>query len=511
MNNETEPELEERCGKPLFGKDLKRVAEENSYTPKNSLRRTNVLKITDTNFKGLKIIETDLHCDNRGWFTESYTKNRFVENGVDVEFVQDNQSYSAKKGTLRGIHFQNNQKAQTKIIRCTRGAIIDTVVDLRKGSDTYKKWFSIELSAENRKQLLIPKGFGHAFLTITDDVEVQYKVDEYYSKEHDRSIRFDDPEIGIEWGIEDPILSEKDLNAPLLKDSDVNFSIRVLVTGANGQLGHDVVKRLEELEIEAVGVDKEDFDLSDKAQTHDFILSAKPDVVVHCAAYTAVDRAEEDQKICYAVNSEGTRSIAEACKAIDAKLVYISTDYVFDGEGMDPQPEDRPTKPVNYYGYSKEQGEVAVKELLENYFIIRTSWMYGINGNNFVKTMLKLAQSKPELSVIDDQIGAPTYTSDLAALICDMLQTTRYGTYHGVNEGYCSWYEFALAIFEKSGISIAVHPIRTSEYPARVKRPLNSRLSKENLDKAGFSRLPHWQDALDRFMKEIMTIGLEGK
>ena len=156
------------------------------------------MKVIDTNFKGLKVIETDVYGDNRGWFTESYTKNKFVEHGVDMDFIQDNQSYSAQKGTLRGIHFQNNPKAQTKMIRCTRGAIIDTVVDLRKGSDTYKQWFSLELSADNKKQLLIPKGFVQAFLTITDDVEVQYKVDEYYSKEHDRSIRFVKPEIGID-------------------------------------------------------------------------------------------------------------------------------------------------------------------------------------------------------------------------------------------------------------------------------------------------------------------------
>jgi len=207
------------------------------------------MRVTKTRFKGLLIIETDVHGDNRGWFTETYTKNKFVDIGVDADFIQDNQSYSAKKGTLRGIHFQINPKAQAKLIRCTRGAIIDTVVDLRKGSDTYKQWFSVELSAENKKQLFIPKGFGHAFVTITDDVEVQYKVDEYYSKEHDRSIRFDDPEIGINWGVENPILSEKDLNAPLLKDSDANFSIKVLVTGVDGQLGYDVVKRLSKLGI----------------------------------------------------------------------------------------------------------------------------------------------------------------------------------------------------------------------------------------------------------------------
>ena len=462
------------------------------------------MKVTKTKFKGLLIIETDVYGDHRGWFTETYTKNKFADNGIDVDFVQDNQSYSAKKGTLRGIHYQINPKAQTKMIRCTRGAIIDTVVDLRKGSDTYKQWFSIELSAENKKQLFIPKGFGHAFLTITDDVEVQYKVDEYYSKEHDRSIKFDDPELGIDWGIESPILSQKDLCAPLLKDSDVNFSIRVLVTGVNGQLGYDVVRRLSELGIEAIGVDKNDFDISDKDQTQEYILKNKPDVIIHCAAYTAVDKAEDEREKCFTINVKGTKNIAETCKMIDAKMVYISTDYVFDGQGDEPQSESKLTNPVNYYGYSKEQGEQIIRDIVEKHFIIRTSWLYGKNGSNFVKTMLKLAQTKDEISVVSDQIGAPTYTKDLAVLICDMIQTTKYGTYHGVNEGYCSWYEFALAIFEKAGVNINVNPITTSEYPSKAKRPLNSRLSKENLDRNRFMRLPKWKDALDRYLKEIL-------
>ena len=462
------------------------------------------MKVTKTRFKGLLIIETDVYGDNRGWFTETYTKNKFIDVGVDADFIQDNQSYSAKKGTLRGIHFQINPKAQAKLIRCTRGAIIDTVVDLRKGSDTYKQWFSIELSAENKKQLFIPKGFGHAFVTITDDVEVQYKVDEYYSKEHDRSIRFDDPEIGINWGVENPILSEKDLNAPLLKDSDANFSIKVLVTGVDGQLGYDVVKRLSKLGIDAIGVDKSDFDITDREQTQKYILKCKPDVIIHCAAYTAVDKAEDEKEKCYAINVEGTRNIAEACNKIDAKMVYISSDYVFDGKGIEPQSENKPTSPINYYGYSKEQGEKVVKDVLEKYFIIRTSWLYGKNGNNFVKTMLKLAQTRNEISVVNDQIGAPTYTKDLAVLVCDIIQSTNYGIYHCVNEGYCSWYEFALAIFKRAGIDIKVHPISTSEYSSKAKRPLNSRLSKDNLDKNGFRRLPAWEDALDRYLKEIL-------
>jgi dTDP-4-dehydrorhamnose reductase/dTDP-4-dehydrorhamnose 3,5-epimerase len=364
-------------------------------------------------------------------------------------------------------------------------------------------WYSVELSAENKKQLLIPKGFGHAFLTMTDDVEVQYKVDEYYSVENDRSIRFDDPEIGVKWQVENPILSDKDLKAPLLKNSDDNFSIKVLVTGVNGQLGYDVVKRLNHLKIENLGVDRDDFDIIDKIAAENFILNYNPDIVVHFAEYTAVDKAEIDKEKCYDVNVEGTRNIAEICKKIDAKMIYISTDYVFDGLGNEPHIEDEVTKPINYYGYTKEQGEQAVSNILDKFFIIRTSWVYGKNGNNFVDTMLKLAETRDEISVVNDQVGAPTYTPDLAKLICDLFQTKSYGIYHGVNEGVISWYDFAVEIFNKANLNIKVNPITSSEYPTKAKRPLNSRLSKEKLEDIGFNRLPHWKDALEKYFNEV--------
>lgn len=463
------------------------------------------MRAIKTKLKDLLIFEIDVHSDDRGWFAETYKKNKLSNNGVNIEFIQDNHSYSAKKNTLRGIHFQKNPVAQSKLIRCTKGAIIDTVIDLRKGSDTFKQWFSIELSEVNKKQLYIPKGFGHAFLTLTDDVEVQYKVDQYYSKEHDRSIRYDDPELNIDWGIKSPILSPKDSTAPLLCNSDVNFSIKVLVTGANGQLGYDVVKRLNELNIESIGVDKADFDITDQSTTHKYLLDYKPDVVVHCAAYTAVDKAETERDISYAVNVEGTRNIAAACKMIDAKMVYISTDYVFDGDGLTEQPENKLTNPVNFYGYTKALGENIVRETIQKHFIVRTSWVYGINGNNFVNTMLNLAKTKIELTIVDDQIGAPTYAKDLAHLICDIIQTDKYDTYHGVNDGYCSWYDFAREIFRKSKIDIRLKPIPTSEYHTAAKRPLNSKLSVKNLEKHGFKKLPSWENALSRYLNELRS------
>lgn len=461
------------------------------------------MKITKTEIEDILIIEPKVYGDYRGWFTESYSKIKFQELNIDVEFVQDNHSMSSQIGTLRGLHFQTNPKAQTKLIRCTRGRIFDVAVDLRKGSATYKKWIGVELSENNNKQLLIPKGFAHGFLTLTNDAEVQYKVDEYYSSECDRSIRYDDIEIGVNWGCEAPILSEKDLNAPLLKDSDANFCLKFMVTGANGQLGHDIVVKLKALGYNVVSPGLEEFDLSDTKQVKRYIYDEKPDVIIHCAAFTAVDTAEEEKELCYLINVEGTRALSSAAKDVGAKVAYISTDYVFDGTGNEPHFEEKETSPVNYYGYTKEKGEEIVRELIEEYFIVRTSWVYGLNGNNFVKTMIKLGQSMDHIDIVSDQIGAPTYTKDLADFVIDLVQTNHYGIYHGVNEGYCSWYEFAKAIFENVGIDIFVNPVLTKDYPTKAVRPLNSKLSKEHTDKNGLKRLPSWEDALIRFLEEL--------
>lgn len=279
--------------------------------------------------------------------------------------------------------------------------------------------------------------------------------------------------------------------------------MKVLVTGAKGQLGFDVCKHLRTRGIENKGVDLEDFDLTDRKQTMDAILNYAPDAIVHCAAYTAVDKAETNQDICRKVNVDGTRHVAQAAKYLGAKMIYISTDYVFDGQGASPFEVDASINPQNVYGTTKAQGEEAVRSLLEKYFIVRISWAFGINGNNFVKTMLRLGAEKDSLNVVNDQIGSPTYTDDLAPLLCDMLETERYGTYHATNEGYCSWYEFATYIMAQANLTCQIKPIPTREYPTPAKRPLNSRLSKTSLDAAGFLRLPPWHDSVRRFLALI--------
>ena len=279
--------------------------------------------------------------------------------------------------------------------------------------------------------------------------------------------------------------------------------MKILVTGVGGQLGYDVCKVLSARGIENKGVDIADFDITDAAATHAYIEGYRPDAVIHCSAWTAVDKAEDEIERVRQVNVEGLRNIARACKDIGAKMLYLSTDYVFPGDGERFYEPDDPTGPQGAYGETKLGGEMAVKETLDNYFIVRISWVFGKNGNNFVKTMLRLAESRTEVSVVCDQIGSPTYTADLAPLLCDMIMTERYGVYHATNEGICSWAEFAAEIFRLAGKNVDVRPIPSSEYPARAKRPLNSRMSKDKLEQMGFSRLPDWHDALQRYLKEL--------
>lgn len=279
--------------------------------------------------------------------------------------------------------------------------------------------------------------------------------------------------------------------------------MRVLVTGVKGQLGHDVVLELEKRGMGAIGVDVDEMDVTDAAEVDRVIKEAAPDAVIHCAAYTAVDAAEDNEATCRRVNADGPRNIAKACRDLDVKMLQVSTDYVFSGRGERPwEPEDE-REPQSVYGRTKYEGELAVQELLEKYFIVRIAWAFGVNGNNFVKTMLRLAETHDTLRVVNDQFGSPTYTHDLARLLVDMILTDKYGVYHATNEGDCSWYEFACAIFKEAGLPVNVIPVTTEEYGAKAKRPANSRMNRDKLTEMGFEKLPPWQDALRRYLQEL--------
>ena len=305
--------------------------------------------------------------------------------------------------------------------------------------------------------------------------------------------------------------------------------MKVLVTGVAGQLGHDVMNELAKRGYEGIGSDIADrysgvqdgspvtrmpyvqLDITDHDAVQDAVASAAPDVVVHCAAWTAVDLAEDDDKVgkVRAINADGTRNIAEACRACGCKMVYISTDYVFDGQGEIPwDPDCRDYKPLNVYGQTKLEGELAVAELLEKYFIVRIAWVFGLNGKNFIKTMLNVGKTHDTVRVVNDQIGTPTYTYDLARLLVEMIETEKYGYYHATNEGgYISWYDFTCEIYRQAGMDTRVIPVTTEEYGlSKAARPFNSRLDKSKLTANGFALLPDWKDALHRYLMEVGEI-----
>ena len=301
--------------------------------------------------------------------------------------------------------------------------------------------------------------------------------------------------------------------------------MKVFVTGVNGQLGHDVMNELHKRGHEGVGSDLAEayagvadgsavitmpyvgLDITDKEAVRKAITAIKPDAVIHCAAWTAVDMAEDDDKVekVRAVNAGGTRNIADACKTVDCKMLYLSTDYVFDGQGTEPwQPDCKDYKPLNVYGQTKLEGELAVANALEKFFIVRIAWVFGLNGKNFIKTMINVGKTHEEVRVVNDQIGTPTYTFDLARLLVDMCETEKYGYYHATNEGgYISWYDFCCEFYRQYGLKTRVTPVTTAEYGlSKAARPFNSRLDKSKLVENGFEPLPTWQDAVRRYLKE---------
>ncbi len=287
--------------------------------------------------------------------------------------------------------------------------------------------------------------------------------------------------------------------------------MKLLVTGVKGQLGYDIMRICQKEGIEAVGVDIEEMDITNQQQVEEVIKQANVDAVIHCSAYTAVDKAEDDEETCNKVNVDGTCNIAQVCHDLDIKMMYFSTDYVFDGQGIRPwQPDDKPS-PLNVYGNSKYLGELKVQKLVDKHFILRISWVFGINGANFVKTMIRLGREKDELNVVNDQIGAPTYTYDLAKLAVEMIQSEQYGIYHATNEGDTSWYDFACEIFKQANIEVKVNPVDSNAFPVKAKRPNNSRMDKSKLVENNFNLLPEWIVSLESYLNELNQSNLNFK
>ena len=475
--------------------------------------KSNVIK---TNLEDCYIIEENRFGDSRGYFTSVTSKQL---DALDFRnWSQKSESMSAK-GTIRGLHFQKDPYCQAKVVSCTKGAVLDVVVDMRKDSPTYGEYTAIELTPENGRMLYVPRGYAHGFLALTDDATFNYMVDNEYAPRMEGGVLWNDPAINIPWdeifekyGIEEPLLSDKDRDRELLSESEVNFLKRpkkYLVTGVNGQLGYDIVQELHARgENDVLALTREDMDITDKERVMKIVKAYKPDVIFHCAAWTAVDKAEVESDACKNVNVEGTKNLVDASIEVGAKMVYASTDYVFDGEKEGLYTEEDKPNPKSVYGETKLLGEEEVRRN-PNHFITRISWVFGINGNNFVKTMLKLADKFEELTVVDDQIGSPTYTVDLSKLLVEMAETDKYGTYHVTNDEYCSWAEFAKYIMESNGKETKIKPVTTDEYYAGkdlstiAYRPRNSKLDKTKLEEAGFQKLPSWQDATDRYCKQL--------
>lgn len=281
--------------------------------------------------------------------------------------------------------------------------------------------------------------------------------------------------------------------------------MNILITGAKGQLGNDLIEELNKRNINTIALDIEEMDITNEDIVNKVLnsyIKAGIDSIIHCAAYTAVDKAEDEKELAYKINTLGTKYIARFCSEKDIPLMYISTDYIFNGEGTKPWEINDKKEPLNVYGQTKYEGELFV-EKLKRFFIIRISWVFGLHGNNFIKTMLKLAQQKDELNVVDDQVGSPTYTKDLSVLLSDMILSDKYGIYHASNEGFCSWYEFAKEIFKQENINIKVNPVDSNSFITKAKRPHNSRMDKSELINNGFNLLPSWKDALKRYLDEL--------
>lgn len=462
------------------------------------------------------ILEPKRFGDERGYF-ESVTKEQLEELGFKGVYQVSNSK--SGKGIVRGLHFQKDPYCQAKVVRCHRGGVIDVVVDMRKDSSTYGKHIAVELTPENGRMLYVPRGFAHGFVSLTDDTLFEYYVDNKYMPRMEGGILWNDPALGIDWdgifkkyGINEPVLSGKDQVRNTLAESDVEFLQRdkkYLITGYKGQLGYDIARELVERgETNILAIDKDEMDITDREQVMSVVKGFNPDVIFHCAAWTAVDKAEEMEDLANLVNVVGTKNMTDASIEVGAKLVYISTDYVFDGTKEGTYNENDVPNPKSVYGMTKYLGEEEARRN-PNHFITRISWVFGVNGNNFIKTMLNLSEKYDSLNVVDDQIGSPTYTVDLAKVLVEMVQTNKYGTYHVNNEGYCSWAEFAKYIMESNGKNTKINFVSTEKYyegkdmSKIAYRPRNSKLDKSKLVENGFEMLPDWKDATDRYCKEL--------
>ncbi|OUM70367.1 hypothetical protein PIROE2DRAFT_1509 [Piromyces sp. E2] len=477
------------------------------------------MKFIKTDIEGVIIVEPCIFEDKRGYFFESYNEKEFFGNGISNKFIQDNQSKSIY-GVIRGLHCQLGEHAQAKLVRVLKGKVLDVVVDIRKGSKTFGKHLSVELSAENNRQLFIPRGFLHGFSTLSENAIFAYKCDNLYCKSSEFGVQYDDPDIGIDWKIplDKVITSEKDKISHKFQDvmdmyeneekeekSEIKKKEKekgmILITGGNGQLGTEISKLLPD----ALVTGKEDLDITDEKAVAHFVKSHNINTIINCAAYTAVDAAEDNVQLATKVNGEAPLYLA---KSGAKKIIHLSTDYVFAGKGYKPYTTEDETNPISVYGKTKLMGERAVCENASIYAVIRTSWLYSPYGKNFLKTMIELGKNNGNVNVVCDQIGTPTFAGDLAEAIVKnilpQLNKENSGIYHFSNEGACSWYDFSVEIMDQFGLKdCKVHPIPSSDYPTKAERPYYSVLDKSKIKETFGIEISHWKKALKKCLNRL--------
>lgn len=466
------------------------------------------LKKQEIELEGVFIIEPTVFQDDRGFFFESYNREEFEKMGIKENFVQDNHSKS-KKGVLRGLHFQK-RVAQGKLIRVVKGAIYDVVVDIRKNSETYGRWYGIELSEKNKKMLYIPKGFAHGFLSLEDDTEIFYKCSERYLPECEMGIIYDDKTLNIDWNfekydIEEIILSEKDRNHKRFSEVMEDMKENILITGANGQLGSEFKELFDKRGINYISTDYNELDVTQFEEVEKFLEKNKVKILINCAAYNEVDKAEIEEESCRLLNFEVPKKLSEICKKKNIILVSYSTDFVFDGEKEIPYVEDDRAIPLSKYGKAKYFGEIEVLKNNRTY-MIRTSWLYSIRSKNFCKQLLEWAKKYKSIKIVDDQLSSPTYAKDLAIFSWELLQKEQFGLYHFSNNGEASKYEQAEYLLKKIGWTGRLERAKTDEFYPLAKRPRYSKLDSSKIEGVLKMKIPHWKDGIDRFLKE-----LEGK
>ena len=443
-------------------------------------------KRIETGIEGLCIIEPTVFGDNRGFFLESYSKKEFEEIGITEEFVQDNHSKS-KKGVLRGLHFQTKH-SQGKLVRVIKGSVYDIAVDIRKGSKTYGKWYGIELSADNKKMFYIPAGFAHGFLTLEDETEFQYKCTDIYAPQYDSGIMYDDKDLNIDWkleeyGITELTLSEKDKKHQSFKEHTERYQgDYVLLTGANGQLGQGFQKLFDKLGVKYIATDYQELDITNKEKVRKYIENNNFTIVINCAAYNNVDKAEEEVEKCYALNTYAPKNLAEICKEKNIIFVTYSTDFVFDGEKEIPYTEEDIPNPLSIYSKSKLEGEKYSLEY-EKTFLIRTSWVFGMGNNNFCKQVINWSKDRDILKIVDDQISSPTYSKDLAEFSWDLIQTDKFVLYQFSNSGEAAKYEQAEYILKKIGWTGKLERAKTNDFPLKAMRAKYSKLDSSKIER----------------------------